>query len=253
MQSDIKNIKKSGKVILPADKTTNLYKVSADDYNKLLHNSVTNEYRKAPADTKAAIDKEARHLSTSLNLADRMQVYTTDTCFVTLKDHKENFKSSPSCRLINPAKTDMGKISKQIMEKIVSEVTQTSGYNLWKNTKSVIDWFKPLQEKQKMRFIQFDIESFYPSISETLLEKALAFSSTFSTIKTTELDIIKQSRKSLLFDQDSCWIKKSGGIFDVTMGSYDFMMKLRPVRLSGYTCYINSYHSQHTGLPFIPG
>ena len=34
-------------------------------------------------------------------------------------------------------------------------------------------------------------------------------------------EVIKHCRKPLLFSRDSAWIKKSGSLFDVTMGSFD--------------------------------
>ena len=60
-----------------------------------------------------------------------------------------------------------------------------------------------------------------PSISEALLSKALAHAKTVTTIKPQEEQVIWHSRKSLLFSTDSAWVKKEGGQFDVTMGSYD--------------------------------
>ena len=117
MIKDIREIRNSGKVILPADKTNNLYKVSVEDYTKLLHDSITSEYRKSSEKTKKNIDKESAVIAQSLKLADRMQSYTTDQSFITVKDHKPNFPSKPSCRLINPSKTDLGTVSKQILEK----------------------------------------------------------------------------------------------------------------------------------------
>ena len=38
--------------------------------------------------------------------------------FISLKDHKENFENNSKCRLINPAKSDSGKISKLILDKV---------------------------------------------------------------------------------------------------------------------------------------
>ena len=42
--------------------------------------------------------------------------------FVTLKDDKENFQSNPRCRLINPAKSEIGKVSKLFIENINTKV-----------------------------------------------------------------------------------------------------------------------------------
>ena len=64
-----------------------------------------------------------------------------------------------------------------------------------------------------MKFVMFDIKDFYPSITQDLLNKALNFVS--------EYIYISKSRKSLLFDGCHTWIKKQGGLFDVSMGAYD--------------------------------
>ena len=68
--------------------------------------------------------------------------------------------------------------------------------------------------------MKFDIENFYPSISEDLLERALKFACRFTTIPTATKDTIKHCRKSLLFSQNNAWVKKDNPEFDVTMGSY---------------------------------
>ena len=101
--------------------------------------------------------------------------YSSNDCFVTIKDHKENFHASPQYRLINPVKTQIGQISKQILEKIVNEIKNASHLNLWKNTHSVLNWFNELEKGRKSKFVQFDIESFYPSITKELLTKALEY------------------------------------------------------------------------------
>ena len=38
--------------------------------------------------------------------------------YITVKDHKKDFPHKISCRLINPSKSDIGKISKHILDKI---------------------------------------------------------------------------------------------------------------------------------------
>ena len=44
--------------------------------------------------------------------------------FVTLKDHKDNLHFNPTCRLINPSKNEPEKVSKQIVEKIISDIIE---------------------------------------------------------------------------------------------------------------------------------
>ena len=76
--------------------------------------------------------------------------------------------------------------------------------------------------KRKCIFGQFDIEERYPSISKELLQEAINYASIFVRISNEEINAIMHLGKSLLFDSNSIWIKKDGGLnFDVTMGSYD--------------------------------
>jgi hypothetical protein len=59
--------------------------------------------------------------------------------FVTLKDHKENFIDRPQCRLINPAKKELGGVVKIKLEEINREIRYTTGVNQWQSTQK---WFK---------------------------------------------------------------------------------------------------------------
>ena len=63
---------------------------------------------------------------------------------------------------------------------------------------------------------------FYPSISEELLIEALTWASNYDEITDKEKEIIIQAKKSLLFNGNETWCKKSSNsLFDVTMGSFD--------------------------------
>ena len=66
---------------------------------------------------------------------------------MSLKDHKPNFQQKPTCRLINPAKTELGRVSKQIVERINDEIRSKTQLNQWKNSKSVIEWFNNIPNK----------------------------------------------------------------------------------------------------------
>ena len=56
--------------------------------------------------------------------------------------------------------------------------------------------------------MQFDIEEFYPTISNELLQKAINYASTFVRISNEEINVIMHSRKFLLFDSRNICIKK---------------------------------------------
>ena len=57
--------------------------------------------------------------------------------YITLKDHKENFATKSPCRLINPAKSEMGRVSKSILERITQNVRGALEINAWKNTSAL--------------------------------------------------------------------------------------------------------------------
>ena len=164
---------------------------------------------------------EVRDIARSLEVADRMNCMAKKEAFITLKDHKENFASNLPCRLINPAKSEMGKISKRILDDILTNVKQKTSVNLWKNTAAVTNWFSRINRKQDCTFICFDIVDFYLSISEDLLNRALDFAGKYTEISSMDKEIILNARKSMLFGQEKEWIKKGTGLFDVTMGCFD--------------------------------
>ena len=65
--------------------------------------------------------------------------------------------------------------------------------------------------------MQYDIEEFYPSISENLLKKAIDYARSFVNISSEEEQTIMHCRKSLLFSNSDIQIKKVGNKdFDVT-------------------------------------
>ena len=70
--------------------------------------------------------------------------------------------------------------------------------------------------------MQFDIDQFYPFTPNELLQKAINHTSTFVRTNIEEINVIRHSRKSLLFNSNYIWIKKDENPnFDVTIGSYN--------------------------------
>ena len=59
-----------------------------------------------------------------------------------------------------------------------------------------------------MKFVMFDIKDIYPSITQELLNKTLNFASEYIYISKSDTDVIRHTRKSLLFDGSHTWIKK---------------------------------------------
>ena len=103
----------------------------------------------------------------------------------------------------------------------MSAVKEKTGLQLWKNTESVISWFKSLPNKQQLKFIQFDLCEFYPSITYEIIKKAIEFARNYVTISDDDEKLFFQTKKSFLFHDNQPWIKKQNSECDVTMGSFD--------------------------------
>ena len=54
------------------------------------------------------------------------------------------------------------RIHKAILDNINKRLCTSLNINQWKNTESVIDWFKRIEQKHLYKFIMFDIKDFYP-------------------------------------------------------------------------------------------
>ena len=127
----------------------------------------------------------------------------------TLKDHKEDFATNPKVMLINPCKAEVGRVAMKVLDKIIKEVKRkNSQLNQATNTKAVLDWFKSIKNKRIYKFINFDIESFYPSITLELLEEALAWASQYIHVTEQEKQVVLQACKTFLYNKGEPWVKK---------------------------------------------
>ena len=114
--------------------------------------------------------------------------------------------------MINPVKNKLGRTSKAILDNINKCLCTSLNINQWKNTASVIEWFKRIEQKHLYKFIIFDIKDFYPSIQEELLNKGLRFAQEYIDITSKDKEIIYHARKSLLFDEKDTWMKIQSGL-----------------------------------------
>ena len=126
----------------------------------------------------------------------QMDINSKNTCFITLKDYKENFLNNPTVRLINPGKNELGRISKAIFDNIIKRLCTSLNINQWKNTASLIEWFRRIEEIYFYKLIMFNIKDFYQSIQEELLNKGLRFAQEYIYITSTDTEIIYHARKS---------------------------------------------------------
>ena len=134
----MQEIEKCDKIIVFADKSTNIYKMEPGNYNKMLKENVTESYKKIPDDKIRIINQDAFRLVVKNKIKGKIPALEEKTAFVTIKDHKKDFPKNVNCRLINPAKSHLGKVSKIILDKINAAIREKTKMNQWKNTREVI-------------------------------------------------------------------------------------------------------------------
>ena len=125
---------------------------------KYLLENVTKIYRRTPRSKINRINIEAKNIVTKLGIEDRVERLSEGNAYVTVKDHKEEFPEKPSFRLINPSKSEIGKNSKIILDKVNKVVLELTKLNQWKNTDIVIQWFKSIENKGEASFTGVDRE-----------------------------------------------------------------------------------------------
>ena len=112
------------------------------------------------------------------------------------------FPNRISCRLINPCKSSISKISKAILDRINTVVRSHTKVNQWKDRSTVTDWFENIPDKKSCYFMVFDIENFYPSISPKLFNEAIQYAKNIVEIPEHDMIVINHSRRSLLFHEN---------------------------------------------------
>ena len=112
-----------------------MYRLSKEEYSNLLQNSITSKYKKTDKNTAININKEGIKHAKEASIIDRIEINGTGNSFITLKDHKENFLNRATTRLLNPAKNEIGRISKHILQNINTTLSEKIKVNEWKNKK----------------------------------------------------------------------------------------------------------------------
>ena len=84
----------------------------------MMHENVTKTYKKCNTNKSNSINFKTKQIASKLKIDDRVQNLDENEAYVTSKDHKERFPNKITCRRIYPSKTDNGKISKQILDRV---------------------------------------------------------------------------------------------------------------------------------------
>ena len=156
--------------------------MQVSEYKKLLNDNITAKYKKASNQVIKNINKEAKSIATNLEFDNRIEQYSNKSAFIIIKDHKPNFPNNIECRLINPAKAQIGIVSKQLLDNINRTIRSKKHLNQWRNSSTVISCFQNIPNKKNCKFLKFDIVDFYPSITEKLLSATISFAKLFTQI-----------------------------------------------------------------------
>ena len=149
LNNDAREIHKSNNLFISADKFRNIYRFNKTRYEQLMHDNVIKTYKKCNNDKTKTIKIKAKKIASKLKLEDRIQILDDNDAYISIKAHKEGFQDKFSCRLINPSKTDIGKISKQILNKVNTSILEKIKVNQCKNRSSVIKWYYNIKRKDQ--------------------------------------------------------------------------------------------------------
>ena len=225
LNEDINKIRSLDKMFVSADKTRNYYEITEQNYNKILHDNITKTYKKTQPSLPKNINMKAKKITESFNIDNKIDIMVKRQCFVTFKDHKDDFRVNPKYRLLYPTKSELGKLSKDILQQISTNMRTALNVNRWQNSSVVIKQFKNIKNKNLHTFTVFNIEKSYPSIGEKLFywhkrSFIRTNSQTHTEINRKDIEVIFHYRISLFHDNKP-WIKNAFETFDVTVGNYD--------------------------------
>ena len=98
-------------------------------YSFALTENVTKTYKHVQDETYDSINNKLKEIAKDLQITNRIDPMSDAPAFITLKDHKADFKNHPKCQLINLSKSSLGKVSKTILDKINSSIQNQTCVN----------------------------------------------------------------------------------------------------------------------------
>ena len=88
-----------------------------DRYQKYKAEAIQKSYKKCPPTKAAKMISEEKKIAEELALADGMEIPSKAEGYLTLKDHKTNYRNNPTFRLLNGNKSESGKVAKLTLKK----------------------------------------------------------------------------------------------------------------------------------------
>ena len=116
MKEDINETKASDKIFVPAGKSRHIYKMEKQQNTKLLTVNITKTCQNYNKKKIININFTTKKITEKLSLDDHFQRMEESEAYITVKDNKDEFPNKISCRLINLSKSNLGTLSKFILD-----------------------------------------------------------------------------------------------------------------------------------------
>ena len=84
--------------------------------------NVTKVYNTTARSKINRINVEAKNIVTKLGIEDRVEQLSERNAYMTVKDHKEEFPEKISFRLINPSKSEIGKLVQSYLTNLIKRL-----------------------------------------------------------------------------------------------------------------------------------
>ena len=101
------------------------------------------------------MSNEAKEIIDTNGIRGKIPKLEEKQAFITIKDHKSDFPRNIKCRLINPSKTHLAKVSKKILDNYNACIRSKTSVLQWRRTKDVIEWFKNIKNKSVKYFVRY--------------------------------------------------------------------------------------------------
>ena len=97
---------------------------TTEPLSKLLTENISKEYKVANLSELREVNIKASEIAKKEGLEKRMQIFTPGNAYFTHEDHKKHTNGKIPCRVINPAKTHVGKLSQKILREKDTELRE---------------------------------------------------------------------------------------------------------------------------------
>ena len=116
MKEDINETEASDKIFVPAGKSRHIYKMEKQQNTKLLTVNITKTCQNYNKKKIININFTTKKITEKLSIDDHFQRMEESEAYITVKDNKDEFPNKISCRLINLSKSNLGTLSKFILD-----------------------------------------------------------------------------------------------------------------------------------------